>query len=987
MKKLYHFKILKKYLFSVLIILFSGTLFAQVTYEFQGNVNDATSGEEIIGATVSINGTTFGSVTGIDGSYNFSAQLEPGDYKISARAVGYSENTIDLNLSDTRLLNNDFSLSIDVMNLDEVIVTGTSVETSRKQLGNAISTVNSKQLEETGAIAVDQALSGKVAGALVMQNSGDPAGGISIRLRGASTISGSSDPLYIVDGILVNNNSTELLNLGGTTQNRLVDINPADIERIEVIKGAAAAAIYGSRASNGVVQIFTKRGKSGKPKFNFSTSLRVNELRKKIDYNQVPLEWANPSDRNNLETIETERYDLQDEIFQPALGTENNISVSGGNQNTKYFASGSFLSNGGIVKNTNFERIGARLNIDQTVNEWLKFNFGINYTKSESKDIPNGDQVDGALTGFIFSNNKVNPAPDASGVYPSTSLLVPRVNPGEAVNRFDFGQVTNRAITSLNLIASPFKNFNINYILGFDYYNQSSTGFIPVGNTSQNSLGWSSRNDANVFQFNNDLNLSYEIDITNRLKSTTVVGGSWQQEQFERIGITSDRLAPASLTSTSGTIISNIDSRSEISYWGAFVQETFGYDNKLFISGALRLDGASVFGPDERNQLYGKASASYVLSNESFWQNTFGNTVSNLKLRTSWGQAGNLTAIGAYQRLSLYNPFALAGNSGLIPASLLGNDEIAPERMDELEFGIDASFINDRFGFEFTYYQQDINDLILERELASSTGFVTRFENVGTMRNEGVELLLRGNIIQTSTFNWNTTITYSSNRNEVKEIVGEQIVLPNSFGAVVVRPNQPIGVYYSGFYDRDENGEIVLNEAGLPTRGVNEDGTNVKVIGDPNPDWFGSIINDLSYKNFSFRVHFDAVQGYDVFNWNRRLMDNAIFGGGVNAGRELRGEIPKGTGGAQAGIFEEFVEDGSFVKLRELSIGYNFKPRNSAIENIRLNLVGRNLLSFDNYSGWDPEINTTGQSNAVRGFDFAGVPIPRTYQLGVNVTF
>jgi TonB-dependent starch-binding outer membrane protein SusC len=987
MRKLYRLKVLQKCWLFVLALFFSGTLLGQSTYEFQGNVNDATSGEEITGATVTITGTTIGGVTGIDGSYSFKAQLEPGEYKLSARAIGYSEMEVQVNLNGTRVITNDFLLDVNIMNLDEVIVTGTSVATSRKQLGNAISTVNSKQLEETGAIAVDQALSGKVAGALVMQNSGDPAGGISIRLRGASTISGSSDPLYIVDGIIVNNNSTELLNLGGTTQNRLVDINPADIDRIEVIKGAAAAAIYGSRASNGVVQIFTKRGKAGKPKFNFSTSLRVNELRKKVDYNQVPLEWANPFDRDNLETFETERYDLQDEIFQTAFGTENNLSVSGGDQKTKYFASGSFLSNGGIVKNTNFERLGARLNIDQIVNDWFKFSFGINYTRSESKDIPNGDQTDGAITGFIFSNNRVNPEPDASGVYPSTSLLVARVNPREAVNRYDFGQVTNRAISNLNFIASPFKNFNINYILGFDYYNQSATGFIPVGNTSSNASGWSSRNDANVFQFNNDLNVSYELDITSRLKSTTVVGGTWQQDQFERIGIVSDRLAPASITSIGGTIISNIDSRSEVSYWGTFVQETFGFDNKLFISGALRLDGASVFGPDERNQLYGKASASYVLSNESFWQNSIGNAVSNLKLRTSWGQAGNLTAIGAYQRLSVFNPFALAGNSGVVPATLLGNEEIAPERMDEIEFGIDASFINDRFGFEITYYQQDINDLILERELASSTGFETRFENVGAMRNEGVELLVRGNIIKTSSFNWNTTITYSSNRNEVKEIVGEQIILPNSFGAVVVRPNQPIGVYYSGFYNRNEDGEIVLNEAGYPTRGVNEDGSNVKVIGDPNPDWFGSVINDLSYNNFSFRIHFDAVQGYDVFNWNRRLMDNAIFGGGKNAGRELQGEIPKGTGGAQAGIFEEFVEDGSFVKLRELSIGYNFKPKNSTIENIRLNLVGRNLLSFDNYSSWDPEVNTTGQANAVRGFDFATVPIPRTYQIGVNITF
>lgn len=962
---------------------------AQEAYILKGKVVDGRTGEEILGATVSITGTTLGTVSDLNGEYMLSINRAPGQISLVVRAIGYSTRNLELTLGNQSEIVTDFYLNPDLMNLDEVIITGTSAGTSRRQLGNAVATVGQRELEETGAIAVDQALSGKIAGALVQQNSGDPAGGISVRLRGASTITGSSDPLYIVDGVLVNNSSIELVDLGGTTQNRLVDINPADIERIEVLKGAAAAAIYGSRASNGVVQIFTKRGKSGKPQFNFSTAFRSNELRRKIPFNQVPLDWTVPGDRNNFETFPVERYDLQDFIFRTAYGTENNLSVSGGSDKTKYFGSIGYLNNGGIIENTNFERFGARLNVDQVVSDWLKFSFGVNYSRSQSADMPNGgiNAVDGALTGFVFSNNRVNPRPDASGVYPATSLLVPRSNPLEAVNRFNYGQTTNRAITNLTINANPTEKLNITYILGFDYYNQSAFGFIPVGNTSSNALGWATRGDANVYQFNNDLNLSYETDLSSIIKSTTVVGGTWQRDGFTRIGLTSDRLAPTVSTAIGGTIIGAIDSRSDVSYWGGFVQQTFGIKEKLFVTGALRLDGASVFGPEERTQLYGKASGSYIISQEEFFKRTFGNNISNLKLRASWGQAGNLTAIGAFDRFLNYNPFALGGVSGVVSSTLLGNENLAPEIMEEFEYGFDASFWNDRVGLEFSVFNQQISDLLLQREVASSTGFTTRFENVGRMQNKGIELLLRINPIRTKDFNWDITTTYTRIRNEVLEVVGEQVVLPGSFSTSVVRAGEPIGVFFQGFYARDANGNIALDANGFPFRGVTEEGRNVKVIGDPNPDWFGSVINDFSYKNFSFRMQWDAVIGFDVFNWNRRLLDNALFGGGVNAGRELLGEIPKGTGGVQAGIFEEFVEDGSFVKLRELAIGYNYKPKGNAIQNVRFSLVGRNILSIDNYTGWDPEINTPGQSNGVRGFDFGGVPIPRTIQLGVNLTF
>ncbi len=1007
MGRRYDYERKNRFRLSLLAILaVMGFSFGQSQYTLNGTVTDNSTGQPIIGASVFIQGTSLGTITDFDGNYSFTATLEEGSYTLSFSSLGYASQNLELQLGSNYTITTDVSLFEDLLSLDEVVVTGNPVGVNKRTLGNAISSVKAEELVNNGAIAVDQAISGKITGALVQQNSGDPAGGISIRLRGPSTVLGSSDPLYIIDGIFVNNssNSNDLVDLGGTSQNRLVDLNPNDIERIEIIKGAAAAAIYGSRASNGVVQIFTKRGSSGAPKFNFSTNVRVNELRKEIDYNTVPLAWVDPFDRTNLETVPVERFNLQDEFFTSGFGVENFLSVTGGNEKTKYYISGSFLDNEGIIKNTDFQRIGFKSNLTQQAWDWLEINLGLNYVRSVSNDIPNGgiNAPYGAITGFVFSDNSIDPRPDESGIYPVTSLLVPRTNPLEAVERFNFGQKVNRVITSLALNAKITDKLRASYILGLDFYNQSATAFIPTNNTSPNGDGFSRRADLNSFQYNNDLNLIYDTRINEDISSTTTLGGSWQYEEFDRIGIEADGLVPVVEIAANGSLFAQGENRDQISYWGTFLQQSFSFKNKLYVNGAIRLDGASTFGEDERNQLYAKASLSYVISEEDFWKNTFGDVFNTFKLRGSWGQAGNLTALSAFQRFTLFNPSSINGSPSLLPDTQQGDLNIAPERQEEFEIGFDAGLFNNRLGIEFTYYKQNVTDLLLERELAPSTGFGTRIENVGDLENEGIELLIRGAPIRTNDFSWDVTATFSQNENIVTRVAGGQFALPGSFSTNFVIEGQPLGVFNRAFYARNDDGSLLLTPDGYPQPERGNTLTNVperdtdgqpsgtilnKVIGDPNPDWFGSLINEFAYKNFKLRIQLDAVQGFDVFNWNRRLLDNVIFGGGFNVGQELLGNRPKGFGGAQANIFEEFVEDGSFVKLRELALSYDFKPPIDGIENVQLSLVGRNLISWDDYSGWDPEINTAGQSNGVRGFDFAGVPIPRTYQLGINVSF
>lgn len=968
---------MNKKLYSLLLaMLLAVPIFAQEL--INGTVKDA-SGVGLPGVNILIKGTTKGAVSDLDGK--FSVAAAQGD-ELVLSLVGYASKTVTVDGN-----NLDIILDEDILGLDEVVVTGTSVATSKKQLGNAISTVQADELTIGGARGIDQALSGKITGAQVTQNSGNPAGGISVTLRGNSTVLGSSDPLYIIDGVFIDNSSPELVDLGGYAQNRLVDINPDDIDHIEIIKGAAAAAIYGSRASNGVVQIFTKRGVTGKPKISFSTSVQMNQLRKEIEENLEPMKYINPNDPSQgLEP--TKRYKMQDFIFDTGFGTKNNISVRGGTESTKYFFSGSAFYNQGIIRNTDFGRYTVRSNVDQNFNNWLIGSLGMSYSHDNSHELPNGGlgEFYGVLTGYNFNNTFYNPQADAAGNYISPAGFV--VNPVEAIETYDFTQETNRFTGSLGLTATPIEGLTLDYKFGVDTYTQGAKGYIPVGTNGLYSSGWYRTATGTTFLTNQSFIASYIWEISSNIKSTTTWGASMQYDKFTRFSITANNLSPLVRSTDGGSVTSRSDYLAERSFKGTFIQETIALYNKLFVTGAIRVDAASAFGVTERTQVYPKASLSYVLSEEGFWKNSLGSAFNTFKFRASYGQAGNLTALGAYDRLSNYNPNPMLGQTGLLPSTRLGNPNLKPERQNEVEVGADMGFMNGRIGLEFTYYNVQVTDLLLNRILAPSTGYATQFQNVGEMTNKGIELLLRANIISNNDFKWSLTGTYSSNDNKVSGIEGDRLALPKSFGVSVAQNGESIGSFYGFYYARNADGSISLDANGLPSRAVDENGaTDRKIIGDPNPDWIGSLINEFSYKNFNLRIQFDAVQGFDVFNFTDRVNSRSRFGGGFRDAQEIRGELAPGYNNAAYNIWERYIEDGSFVKLRELSLGYNMRPQSSSIRNINIFLVGRNLISFDNYTGWDPEVNAAGQQNGVRGFDFNEVPIPRTWQLGVKLDF
>jgi TonB-dependent starch-binding outer membrane protein SusC len=1007
MTKLFKQRIYLRFLIAIFCI-FSGVVsMAQVI--LKGKVTGP-NGAGISNVSVQVEPSATGANTDASGTYTITAKLKPGKYNLVFSSVGFKRFAKAITVSGNEVIENDVTLISDPLGLDEVVVTGYGTPTRKKQIVNSISTVSGRDLSNSGAQSIDAAMQGKVAGAQINQNSGNPAGGVSVRLRGPSTVSGSSEPLYIIDGVIVNNDSRALIDLGGGSQNRLVDLNMNDVDRIEVIKGAAASAIYGSRASNGVVQIFTKKGKDGAPQFSFSTSIKSSAIRKKLEYNQVPFRFVNPTNNADLTTVPVTRYDLQDKIFRSAMGTENNLSVSGGSSSTKYFASISNYYNQGIIKASDFNRNGVRMRINQKLNNKASMSVGANYVVSASRDVPNGGLAAtyGALPGFIFAPNYINPEKDpTTGIFPNLANgVVQRTNPLEVIERFKFTQRTNRMITDLNFNYRPIAGLAIDITSGFDNYTQSATGYIPPVNTTDlDNSGLSRRADATIFQTNTDLNISYNKAVSSTLQSTTVLGGTMQYEKGISFSASANALGLFGQTINNG-IVNASENRYEKSIRGAFLQQTVGINNNLFVNAAIRVDGSSVFSKDYAAQFYPKVGASYIISNEKFWSG-ISNVVSFLKLRAAWGKSGNLSGIGAFDRLNNYGPNSYGSQVGYVPTITRGNLSVRPETQIELELGFDANFFKDRVTVEFNVFDKKVQDLIIEKPLALTTGFDNTLENVGNLSNKGIEFLVRAIPVKTKNIEWTTSISYLGNKNVVTDIPttdGKTIL--GGFGFAAAVNGAQLGAFYGSFFARNPDGSFLLNPAGFPqvekgTQGVNGEyvigrntttgqpqGANlVKVIGRPIPKHVASFINTFTYKRLTMKMQWDGQYGFDIFNFTNRVGSRATYGGLKLYEPELRGEVPKGTSIAVFSIFENWIEKGDFTKLRELSLAYQLPGKLWKFTNATITVAGRNLLAITPYSGFDPETSAAGQSNGVRSFDFNEVPIPKTFSVTVNLGF
>lgn len=1037
----------------ILLLLLTQAANAQTKrYTLTGRATDGTSGGGIPGVVVKIQNTNHAVATNGDGRFSLPVDLAPGTYQVVFSSIGFKSETKAVELGSALQVVVNGVLSADNIGLDEVIVTGTSQGTTKKQMGSYVSLLKGDDLLKSPSGNVISSLQGKTMGAQISQNSGDPAGGMSVRLRGVSSINSSSDPLYIIDGVIVNNSTTRVTNtsanydggnssgsavgqngnfVGSIGQNRMVDINPNDIDRIEVLNGAAAAAIYGSRANAGVVQIFTKRGVSGAPVVSLSTSFMVSNLRKQVEVNQSPVKFGGSVDTFTQDVIQTSgtppvlltnttpvtRYNYQDYIFHTALGTDNTISVAGGSENTKFYTSAGYFSNEGIIKNTNFRRMDFRANIDQKFNDWAKMTVGFNYIHSDAEEKPDGNSFFSPMNSVtIIGNFHDIFARDALG-----NLLAVgergRVNPVSVIEDIKQRQATNRVIANSKLILNPVKNLTIDYTMGVDNTIQNgttlippfaynvSTGFYGGGPTLDASLnGYASAANATSTLFNNELNATYDAKLSEGLLSTTQLGGSFQYQKDLYSLLNGRGLAPFIETvNGASTVLPNSDRRSEFTISGAYIQQNFKYKDHLFVTGALRVDESSVFGAKNRTQTYLKGNVSYVFSSAEYWKNLgVSEWWDAFKIRGAYGESGNLTGIGPYDRFNEYGSSPLVSKVGFLSSATLANENVKPERQQELELGTDMAFFKNRLGVNFNWYRKKVKDLLIPVVIAPTTGYSNFLNNFGSLDNRGIELMISGTPVSGKDFKWNTSLIYNRNRNKAVGVGALRLITTNAGAPVAIIDGQPVGVFYGTFFARKPDGSLLTNAAGIPLQelGIQTSPTTYipqrdanglptgtplrKVLGDPNPDYTASFVNDFTYKKLSLHIQLDAVQGDDV--WNADWRTRQGVGNGKVAEQEQEGLLPRGYVAGVYAIEEWRIDDGSFVKLREVSIRYNV-GKVKFFKDLTVNLSGRNLISWDNYKGYDPELNSGGQSTLLRNIDFGSVPIPRSFSLGVQVKF
>lgn len=1001
-------------LLSALAILSPILLTAQTaTGTISGRITDASLGRGLPDVQVIVTGTRIGAVTAANGEYTLNG-VPVGSRTITVRRIGYQPTTHAVQVLAGTTATADVALDVSAVNLSEVVVTGTGTATEKRKVGTSIATVDSALISRAQAVTVDQAMQGKIPGAQISQNSGSPGGGgISVRLRGVNSFISGSDPLYIVDGVIIDNESGQLADLGGRSnpQNRLADLNPSDIEHIEIIRGAAAAALYGSRANNGVVQIFTKRGNIGKPHFTSDTRWSTSELRAQQAFNFYPFD---------VNGLPTPRFNYQDDIFHNAPAWEQNLTVEGGNDQTRYFMSGNVSNEDGIMRSTSSRRAGARVNLQQQLTPKLVANVTANYVTTNNEIQAFGEQNDyGIMGSLFFAPTNVDFRP-VNGVYPLPPAL--GTNPLLAIARIRNPQTINRFIGSTKLTWTPLTNLLVDYTIGLDNTGFEQDQFVPrnaVLGTAPLVTGRAQSVFENSRVVNQDAVSSYTWRPMGPFDLRTTAGLNFTSQSVRITQATANGLAPVGDLVSAGSVFAAAQSAVELRTLGFYGQQEVAFKDRLFLTGAVRYDASSTFAPSERWQAFPKLSASYVLVDDK------PGALNNLRLRSALGWAGSQPGIlNAYSQFVTFTQFPFAGRPGFVNDVTFGNPDLKNERAREWELGADVGFFNGKVSTEATYYNRLVSDLLFFRPLPASTGFSRQFFPIGTMSNKGLELLLRTTNVDAPNLQWISTFTYAHNKNLV-----ESLTIPN-FQSAGGYPNEiaagyPAGVFYGSYAARDcVTGALLTDSLGRYRRsnqtadmgatlairealshGTCNDSLN-KVIGDPNPKWIGSFLNEFTIaKKIRLRALLDGVFGNKIMNLSTRAENAGIASNSKSYERELLPygdprKLPPGFNARTQGIFQYWIEDGTFVKLRELSATYTLNSlgmQRFFANGVDLTLSGRNLAVWTKYSGYDPEINLFGtnaggigslQTTAAdRGFDFGGYPIPRVWSLSARITF
>src|SRR5688572_12069345 len=564
---------------------------AQGTGTIRGRVTETATGAPVPSAQIRVEGTTLGALTGPDGMYTITG-VPAGEQFVSTRRVGFAPERAAVSAAAGETVTRDFVLRAAAVTLNEVVVTGVAAPTTKRQLGNTIETVSGEEVARApGISSIDQALQGRVTGAVISENSGQPGGGISIRLRGTNSILGGAEPLYVIDGVIVDNSSEALVALSGNAprgnqalSNRMADFDPGDVERIEVLKGAAAAALYGARANNGVIQIFTRRGESGRAKVAAATDVTWSKTPNRYELNMSP--FAGTPDVNfggaSAFGAPIQRYDIQDQVFRTGLGTNTRLSVSGGNEGTTYFMGGGYQKEEGIVRPTEYSRRNFRASVSQRLSSQIEVGIRGNYINSVADFIPEGEQTQGVLTSIVFTPTSVNPAFNENlGRYPYNPLL--GANPLDVINNWSAPENVTRILGGADLTWRPLNSVTVKYSAGLDDYRREARYFQPPFSTGASFTG-SIQNPVQFSRlFNNDLTASHAWNPRSALGLNTSLGFRFTSDNTETIRAAGSDLGPGQ-DLVGGATQTATQSRSELRTVGWYVEERVNLGERLFVT-------------------------------------------------------------------------------------------------------------------------------------------------------------------------------------------------------------------------------------------------------------------------------------------------------------------------------------------------------------------------------------------------------------------
>ncbi len=978
MKNYYPIKLLL-----LLLMMIPMALYGQTA--IRGTVTDAGSGVALPGVSVVVVGTTTGTTT--DASGKFSIQIPSSTGKLQFSYLGYVTQFVDVT-SATQDIN--VKLQERTTSLSEVVITGLATTVKRSNAANAVSSLNTREITGiTTPQTVDGAISGKLVGANVVANSGAPGGGMAMKLRGITSVFGNAQPLFVVDGVIIDNSSISaglntVTNAAGggssSTQdnasNRIADINPADIESIEVLKGASAAAIYGSLASAGVVIITTKRGAAGKTKVDFSQDIGITRISKKLGmrtYTEERVRASFGADAVPLfqEAQRLNRFiDYEEELYgNTGLLLNSRLNVSGGNDKTRFFVGGLVQDEEGIIEKTGYNKKSLRFNLDHVLSDRFDFSLSTNYINSSSdRGLTNNDNK-GVSFGIALSSTPsfVDLRPNANGIYPNnpfaaSNFLQTRdlITNNESTDRFIGGFTLNTKLQS-----SEISNTKLVIRSGLDFYNFRTRAFFPT--TLQFQSNGNGTDGASIQGNSYNLNTNHAAFIVNNLSLsdnnlnlTSTLGATREHFNQDQILGTATKLIGVQTNLDRAGAVSASQYRLIARNKGLFLQEEVNYKDQIIATAGLRLDKSSNNAKVNEFQAFPKASLALNLGNFDFWQ---WEDINLFKLRVAYGESGGFPPFGA--KYTSFTAFNIGGNAGLIPATQRGNDDIKQERQKELEAGIDFALWDNKIIFEGTWYNKTVSDLILYQGVQPSSGFTTKVVNGGELRNRGYELAVSTIPFENPNFKWNSRTSFWVNESEITELDV---------------PAFPLGGFGTTL------GTFFIEKGKSATQIVGKDGDKgVVKLGDANPDFQMNFHNFFTIKqNFTFSFLLHWKEGGDNINLTELLtdlggtspdFDDDDNGNGITNAKERINSL-----GVSA---RPFVQDASYLRMREIGMYYTLPQTTlsnvfgSLVRDLKVGVSANNVFVITDYRSYDPEVSNFGANGLSTGVEVTPFPASR----------